>query len=265
MPRNTIISIYGTGNVATHLAQALVAEGYNLEHIYGRNVEKSKALANKIGAEVPESFADFAQSSTVVIVAIKDDALREIEHILPKINALVVHTSGFGSSTILSAISERYGVFYPIQSFSLSSEVNWKNVPILIESNLPEDLNLLKSIAENISERPVLSNEEARRTAHLAAVFANNFSNILFEVADDLLKTKGYSLNMLQPLISLTASRTKFGSPIKFQTGPASRRDYGTLDKHRALLQDNPKYLEVYNVLSSLIEEKIYAELQRKT
>jgi predicted short-subunit dehydrogenase-like oxidoreductase (DUF2520 family) len=261
MPRNTVISFIGSGNVATHLGLVLNSEGYSIEHIWSRNQKRADTLATKIGATFCPDPKQFGKNSHLIIAAVNDDALPYLAEIFGFSNKLFVHTSGFGNSNALANMSSRFGVFYPLQSFSMSNEVNWHNVPILIESNLAEDQKLLGSIAENVSEKPIFVNEKQRKTAHLAAVFANNFTNILFASAEEILKKENLNLSLLQPLINLTASRVRFGSPLKYQTGPAVRNDVGTMQKHLDLLDENPELKEAYKLLSKLIKDKIDAKL----
>ena len=63
---------------------------------------------------------------------------------------------------------------------------------------------------------------------------------------------------IIHPLIEETAKKIQYGNLWSLQTGPAKRGDNGTLDKHRRLLVDNPKYLEAYNILTQIIEDNTH-------
>lgn len=104
-----------------------------------------------------------------------------------KNHALVAHTSG---AVPMSAIPNdlRRGVFYPLQSFSKDKNIIWKNVPFCLEAENDEDLNNLGSLAELLSKKIYLLTSAQRKSLHLAAVFANNFANLMFEMSEELLE-----------------------------------------------------------------------------
>ena len=49
--------------------------------------------------------------------------------------------------------AERYGVFYPMQTFSKQREVDFREVPFFIEAKRPEDTELLKAVAGTLSDK----------------------------------------------------------------------------------------------------------------
>jgi len=99
-------------------------------------------------------------------------------------------------------------------------------------------------------------NTEQRLKIHLAAVFANNFVNHLFQIASDIMKTSDIDFNLLKPLIKETVKKIDYLSPEEAQTGPAKRNDKKVMSRHLEMLKDQPKLQNLYRELSQLILEQ---------
>src|SRR5690606_33616853 len=82
------------------------------------------------------------QTADCYIVCVKDDALATVIEALPLKNKLVVHTSGSIGMDVFNGFA-RYGVFYPLQTFSKENPISLKEVPICIEANQSETEKLL--------------------------------------------------------------------------------------------------------------------------
>ena len=94
-----------------------------------------------------------------------------------------------------------------------------------------------------------------RQTIHLSAVFASNFTNYLYYIADELLKKDNISFDIIQPLIRETTKKIEHKSPKDAQTGPAVRKDMKIIEKHLELLKNDIEKKEIYELLSKLIVE----------
>jgi hypothetical protein len=90
----------------------------------------------------------------------------------------------------------------------------------------------------------------------LAAVFACNFTNHFYQIANDLLASKNMSFDLLLPLITETVNKVKSSSPEDAQTGPAKRNDQKTMQKHLNLLQGNDNLQTLYKLISAEIQNK---------
>lgn len=243
------ISIIGSGNVATHLAKALKSKGIEIVEIWSRDGNKAEVLAHQVGAERAE-FIRTMKSVDLMIIAIADDAISAASHFLEE-DQLAVHTSG---SVSLEALGPgRRGVFYPLQTFSKDKEVDFSHVPICLEARFKDDEVILKEVADILSDGAQMVNSDQRKYIHLAAVFACNFTNQMFSIAEDILKGQGLKLDLLLPLIEETTEKIKTISPRQAQTGPARRGDMHVLNSHLDLLNDNPDLRSLYGDLSERI------------
>ena len=149
--------------------------------------------------------------------------------------------------------ASRYGVFYPMQTFSKQREVDFRVVPFFIESNSSEDTELLKAIASVLSENVYEATSEQRRSLHLAAVFTCNFTNHMYALAAELLKMYDLPFNAMLPLIDETARKVHELEPKQAQTGPAVRYDENVINKHLEMLAGEPEMQELYRLVSESI------------
>lgn len=250
------VAFIGSGNLAWHLAPALDNSGYVVREVYSQTPKHADALVERLYQAVRKDNLDFAKSNiSLVVICVADDAIVEVaqEIILPE-NCAIVHTSGSQSIELLDfTASQKTGVFYPLQTFSRDQKIDFRNIPIFVESN---DSNLeseLLEIANEISKKVYKLKSGDRKVLHLSAVFACNFVNHFFKIADDTLKSRGFDLSVLEPLIVETVEKALSIGPEKAQTGPAKRHDFEVLDKQLDLLEGQESIREIYKIISQHI------------
>lgn len=248
---NSIVLI-GAGNVATHLGLSLQKAGFDIAAVYSQNTTHCNDLAQKLNAKAAAGLSQLPTNADLYILAVTDSAIKQVAAELPKVSGMVVHTSGVAPLSVLHQ-HNRAGVFYPLQSLNKQVATSFKDVPILIESTDPQDLTLLESIATKLTATPYQINSEQKKMVHLAAVFANNFTNHLYSIAHQLLQSQGISFDLLLPLITETARKVQTELPQSVQTGPAVRNDIGTIQAHLELLQHHPQYRQLYDLFSQSI------------
>lgn len=260
--RQSIVFI-GAGNVATHLAPAMERAGVGtIRQVYSRTLGSAAALCTHLSeAEPVSSVDDIVRDADIYVVSLVDDAVAGIVsrlkgHVAP--SSLWLHTSGSLPKESLEGLSDSYGVFYPLQTFSKGVDVNMAEVPMFIEGNTPEVTERIRSMAASVSSTVHYADSELRRRMHIAAVFACNFTNYMFTVADDLLRVDGLTLEVLHPLLRETVRKAMDGSPAEGQTGPAVRGDRAVMDKHISMLP--PDLASLY----SQISEAIYRRSKRE-
>ena len=150
-------------------------------------------------------------------------------------------------------MTPRYGVLYPLQTFSKQRKVSFDEIPFFVEANQREDVDLLKSIASALSDQIYEVTPEQRKSLHLAAVFACNFTNHMYALAAGLLEKYGLPFDVLLPLIDETAGKVHELSPLIAQTGPAVRYDRNVINNHLNMLADEPAIQEIYRIVSENI------------
>ncbi len=245
------VVILGAGNVATHLYKGFRnSKKVSVSQWYNRNLESIQAYKNE--TEIIDDISKLINAD-VYIIAVSDDAIADLSSHIPFDNRLVVHTSGSVGIYDLDKKHKR-GVFYPLQTFSKTADVNFKNVPICIEVIDKNDLKTLKSLATALGSKSHKVNSDQRKALHLAAVFVNNFTNQLYRVAHEITESEGVEFDILKPLILETAKKVQHLSPYMAQTGPAKRNDKRTIRKHLKLLK-NEHHKTIYELLTSSIQK----------
>lgn len=249
------VVIIGSGNVATHLGKALFAAKFQIGQVWSHHYENAALLAKEIDAQAITDLSEVDAQADICIIAVKDDAIAEVANCLTIFKGLIAHTSGAVNLSVFENNFDKYGVFYPLQTFSKNKEVDFKTVPLCVEANNEAVLAELKTLAANLSSDVREVDSEKRKILHLAAVFACNFTNHLYALAEKILADNRLDFDILRPLILETAAKVQQDLPLKVQTGPAIRNDEETLAKHEILLAQQPQYLEIYKTLSESIKK----------
>jgi predicted short-subunit dehydrogenase-like oxidoreductase (DUF2520 family) len=255
-PIKTVILI-GAGNVATHLGMALKTNGIEVLQVYSRTGKSAAALAQKLDCYCTTDVNKILPHADLYIFSVADGALEELLNEFAVENAFVVHTSGSLDMRILGGRNLRYGVLYPLQTFSKKVKLSFSNIPLCIEAQDEEHLMLLMKLGRKISRKVEHITSPQREALHMAAVFACNFTNHLFAIADEILEKQNLSFELLQPLLDETLHKVKTHKPAEVQTGPAVREDHAIMQKHLEKLSALPAYQKIYNFISqSIIESK---------
>ena len=254
------IALIGRGRLATNLLPALQQAGHDVTSVNSRTLE-----------ELP-------QQADVYIISVKDSALREvIAHATKgREDQFFVHTAGSMSVDVFEGYCSRYGVFYPMQTFSKERQVSFREIPIFIEAGgsgkaavdgktadhttsadaTAETLGVLRVLADSVSQKVYELSTADRKYLHLAAVFACNFANHCYALAADVLAKKGLPFDVMLPLIDETARKVHGMHPQDAQTGPAVRYDENVISMQSNMLADEPVLQDIYRLLSKSIHQK---------
>lgn len=253
------IVLIGSGNVATHLGLAFKDVGFKIIQVYSRTLVNAKLLAKKLDTFFCADLSFLTSNGDLYVIAVKDAAISDVSKKirLYNKNQLLVHTSGTLDITILSKSALNFGVIYPLQTLSKNIPVNMRKVPLCIEANNKKNEKILLSMAKKISNQVYLIDSEKRKILHLSAVFASNFTNLLYSIAEDLLKQYDLPFDLLKPLIRETTDKIMLNKPAEVQTGPAIRNDLLIIKKHLQKLKFNKEYQKIYKILSEAIRNNL--------
>lgn len=251
------IVLIGAGNVATHLGKALHEKGYIIRMVYSRTIESARLLAEEIGCPYTTEIEYVDNDADIYIVSIKDSVLDLILPRLVRLNpkALFVHTAGSVSIDIWKGLTDRYGVLYPMQTFSKQRKVDFENVHFFIEANSLEDTETLKKTASSLSTHVFEASSEQRKYLHISAVFACNFVNHMYAICEQILSSNGLPFSAMLPLIDETAEKVHHLPPVMAQTGPAQRNDTNIMESHMKMLKNAPETALLYKLISENIHK----------
>ncbi|MCH5328630.1 MAG: DUF2520 domain-containing protein [Coprobacter sp.] len=248
------VVIIGAGNLATHLAAALQQAGYDIRQVFSRTEESASRLGEWLHTAYTTDIGAIQDDADFYIFAVKDAVLRETITRIPSNSGIWIHTAGSMPMEVFSGHVAHYGVIYPLQTFSRSRQTDMKKIPFFIEASDTETQHTLYAIARQLGRNVKTATSEQRKYLHLAAVFACNFTNHLYAVADHILQQHGFDFSDIQPLIDETAAKVHELAPVDAQTGPAVRYDENILQAQAGLLDDDTER-ELYLLISKNIHK----------
>ena len=249
----------GSGNVATHLSIAISAiPQHSIEAIYSPHIDHAEALAKKVGTALFTDDLAALPEADCYIFSVKDAFLEktiaEAKKVVPHIcKALCIHTAGSMPLSLFKGFTKG-AVLYPMQTFSKDKKkMDFHRVPLFIEANSVVAATQLQLFAAQLSSKVTILDSAKRKRLHLAAVFANNFTNHCCTLAYKLLEDEEIDPHCLLPLIDETAKKLHKLSPLEAQTGPAVRWDENVINEQKTLLSAHPEMQEIYDLMSQSI------------
>ncbi|WP_338407542.1 Rossmann-like and DUF2520 domain-containing protein [uncultured Flavobacterium sp.] len=244
------IVIIGSGNVAQHLITAFAKSNeVDIVQVFSRQKKSTVPLLDP--TKITNDYKDLTEAH-LYIIAVSDNAIASVSSKLPFENRLVVHTSGSVSIDLLDKKNRR-GIFYPLQTFTKNVAIDFKPIPICLESENESDFDLLEKVAQSISNNAFNSDEKQRKALHVSAVFVNNFVNEMYRIGNEICEENKVSFEVLKPLILETVNKVMVLSPNEAQTGPAKRNDTQTIEAHLDFLS-NENQATIYKILTQSIQ-----------
>ena len=231
------IVIIGQGNVATNLDYAFRKKGIACQMVSSREG------------------LDHLPAANVYIYAVRDEALPNVvAQVVGVGKSLHLHTSGTMPITVFGDDKPHAGVFYPFQTFSKARVIeDFSTVPVFFEARGIDDISAVYSLALTITSRVYEASQHDRERLHVAGVFTNNFTNLMYTMAAELLKNTHIPFSALLPLIDETAAKIHTLPPREAQTGPARRGDENVMNHHLSLLTEEQQ--AIYRLLSDAIQK----------
>ena len=158
-------------------------------------------------------------------------------------------------ASILSGVSEKYACIWSIYSIQKEKIPAHRNIPMVVSSQGAKTLELAQTLAKDISDVVYMLDDAQKSWAHLGAVIANNFSNHLMVVCEQLMQDHHIPFELFRPIIQDTVEKLSHRSPKTLQSGPAIRGDEQTINAQMQMLSDYPMFARLYEMLSRSIQE----------
>lgn len=253
------IVFIGAGNLATRLSLAMQRVGMQIGQVYSHTEASARQLATRLGCPWTNDLSALQEDGDLYVFSLKDTVLSDVISKVKPNNGMWVHTAGSMPMSVFEGYAQRFGVLYPLQTFSKGRNVNFDVIPIFLEANTDKNADYLKNIASALSENVRFMSSEKRRSLHLAAVFACNFTNHIYTLSYKLLENESIPADVLLPLIDETVSKIHSMPPAAAQTGPAIRYDENVINKHLAMLDDLDMQA-IYRLLSQSIHKEAQNE-----
>lgn len=246
------VTLIGAGNLATQLGKSLKKAGVIISQVYSRTEDSARTLGELLEAEWLTDIKALRDEADIYIFSVKDSVLCELisEVCKGRGDKLFLHTAGSMPMSCFEGKALHYGVFYPMQTFSKTKDVDFERIPVFIEGNSIETEDVIRSLANKLTQRVIRLSSADRKYLHLAAVWACNFTNYCYTVASDILGEHGIPFDVMLPLINETTEKIQKISPKEAQTGPAVREDRNVMSKQLELMNGKEDLQELYKMLS---------------
>ena len=263
------IVFIGSGNIATCLAKNIkqnkeFQRNNEIIQIYSRKIENAIALSKYFKNSIStDCCKDIIQDADLYLFMLPDDV---IPNIITEINitnnkAVVAHCSGSLSLNCFEKKNENYAAIYPFQTFSKKAELIFENIPVFYEtSNDFTEIQILKFVKDLGFKEIHYSNQKIRETVHLAGIFANNFANHCFYLAEKILADSEIDSDILVHLINQTAVKAMQNGAKNSQTGPSRRNDKKIIEKHIECLEYDKNLQTIYKLMTENIIKTYYNE-----
>ena len=256
MEMNDRIVLVGAGNMATAIACSLKESGNVPVAVWSRTLESAALLGGRVGCAFTDDLASLPVAD-IVIISVADNALRDVAAAVAERfpHALLLHTAGSIHMDVLhEAGATRYGVLYPMQTVNKNSPVSLRNITTFIEGCDNAVTAQIENVAAMVSDKVVYATSEQRCSLHVAAVFACNFPNAVYNMAYELMQRNGLPFDAMLPLIDEAARKVHRMSPLEAQTGPARRGDENVMNAHKSMLDS--ELANIYETLSNYIMKR---------
>ncbi len=294
MPESSTLkktAVLGYGKVGRVLTRSLIKSGYNISGVVDPFVllDKKTITINYISYPLYRNVEELPPGIDLFFITVPD---KRISHVVDELvdksrrflwygknggefkpfgqdsfsrnSQIVIHTAGSVSAQLLERVRECCALplaWHPLQTFTGNEGAeHFKGVTIAIDGD-PAAIEVGRQVAMNLGAFPYIIDPSKRATYHLGGVFACNFLSALVSVSTDLLKQSGMTeksaYQALEPiLVSTIKNIVKYRLPDAI-TGPLTRDDHETVDKHLRALESQPEYREVYEILSKIILKRL--------
>ena len=250
------IVLVGAGNMATAIACSLKEGGNAPVAVWSRTLESAALLGGRVECAFTDDL-DALPAADIVIISVTDNALHTVAAAVAQRfpNALLLHTAGsIPMDALCEAGATRYGVLYPMQTVNKNSPVSLRNITTFIEGCSDTVAAQIETVAAMVSDKVVYATSEQRCSLHVAAVFACNFPNAVYNMAYELMQRNGLPFDAMLPLIDEAARKVHRMSPLEAQTGPARRGDENVMNAHKSMLDS--ELADIYETLSNYIMKR---------
>jgi predicted short-subunit dehydrogenase-like oxidoreductase (DUF2520 family) len=268
------LSIVGAGRVGRALGRQLHELGWRIGILTGRSISSARAAARAIGAgRAEDHLTREVLASKVVLIATPDGAIAPVAEGLADLGGdewrgkVVLHTSGALGAEILKPLADlgaATGSMHPMQTFSDQSTPKLTGRVFGIDGSAGAQKVARKMIRQmgGVAVRLSGTNKAAY---HAAGSLACAHVLGLMEAATRIMMAQGFTrrqaVRALVPLTRQTLDNFESVGPRAAWTGPLTRGDFSTVQRHVKALADFPReYLDAYKAVSRLAVGVLAAE-----
>lgn len=248
------IGFIGAGRVGCSLGKYLIMRGFLVSGYYSRSEESACIAAELTETVVFGSEEELIKNSDVIFLTVPDGMISTVWEKISKLDLnkkTICHCSGALSSGVFAGPEEMGRVsLHPLMAVS-TREHDLSKAFFTVEGN--------ESGREKIEQilckcgNPYQEIDAASKVKyHAGAAVASNLVTGVLDMAIQMFVDCGFSeekaREALRPLVTGNAEAVMDMGAANALTGPVSRRDYETVEKHMKVLSGEE--LEIYRLLS---------------
>jgi predicted short-subunit dehydrogenase-like oxidoreductase (DUF2520 family) len=252
-----LIGIIGAGAVGTALGAALHRADWPVVAVASRDAARRERFRSLVpGARAFAEAPAILDEAELVILTVPDDAIEQLAGELRLYGGqALVHTSGVLGAEVLEparAAGTQVGAFHPLVAFADTERAiaALRGAAVAVEGD-DQLATLLATMAEAIGATAVRLAPGSKAAYHAAAVLAAGGFVALLDAIAELGRSAGLdeagSLAIYGNLIEQTLGNARSLGIRAALTGPMTRGDVGTLERHlEALARLAPDALPLY-------------------
>lgn len=264
------IGFIGAGKVGTSLGQYLTECKTNIVSISGywsRDPNATRYACEKTNSSCFSSLEEIARVSDILFLTVSDSVIETVWQQLsqcPLQGKIICHCSGVETSRIFQSNQAdlyRYSIHPLLAIHSKNCSPLWQKAHLTLEGD-EKYLSFWKEFFLSLGNETTIISPENKAKYHAAAVFSTNLVLATLWEGISLFKDCGFTQEVVEkaiyPMIcSNIQTMTTVGIPNAL-TGPVSRGDVSTIDKHLGVLskEEQALYIRLSQVLLPIAKEK---------
>ena len=256
----------GAGRVGKALGRCLHDLGWHIGVVTTQAIPTARAAVRAIGAgHAADQLTRRVLASKVVLITTPDRVIADVACELAQLGGdewggkVVLHTSGALDTSPLRPLANagaETGSIHPMQTFTGQNAPNLAGAVFGIDGT-PAALKIVRKMVRQMGGVAVRLSGGNKAAYHAAGSLASGHVLAVLESATRLLMAQGFTrreaARALLPLTRQTLDNFERIGPRAAWTGPMSRGDFLTVQRHADALSSFPaEYQEAYKALSRL-------------
>ncbi|MCX7954178.1 MAG: DUF2520 domain-containing protein [Bacteroidales bacterium] len=256
MIKTKSIFLIGSGNLAWHILACFNKKNISIAGIYSRNNVEAKYLAEKFNCKFYNSLSDLKNKAGIFLLCVNDANIEKVASVFTKNDQYLIHFSGSVSLKTIEKYNKNSGVFYILQSFTKNIPVNFKGLPVFIETNNKYLYKFLIHLAKLLQLNVYCCNSAKRKKIHIAGIISSNFVNFLILLIQEYLTKNKINKSIINRIVLHTVNKAlRYGAKVT-QTGPALRKEKKIIKQHLKILRKHKTLFFIYKFFTKEIQKR---------
>lgn len=257
------VGFIGAGKVGTAIGCYFFIKGINVAGYFSRSMSSAVQASKLTQSMVYTSLDELAKVVDIIFVSVPDDTIKAVAQALSLLpvdwnTKVVIHLSGALTSDVLWPLAHKGATvssLHPMLSFGdIDTAVGGLRSTHFTLEGKGILLGIIEELMNECGNLWTFISTENKVLYHAAACIMSNYLVTLLDTGLDILQTAGFereeAIQLARPLVQMTVDNVMHLGTERALTGPISRGDLGTLEKHIDKLKIySNNWLEIYKIL----------------